>query len=124
MLGKGLLPKGGATINTVAWDDIPRRHDDGSLRGWAQVDAAVALKETLSIKKVDLPDLASAQSAIVSDYDVVTYSHDDQKQHCTSVHWQFRDKLFATHLVFLSGDAAASSYVQTLLDIVGSVRPI
>src|SRR4051794_16008469 len=49
MLGKGVLPKGGATINVVAWDDLRRRHGDGTVRGWAQVDAAVAIKETLSV---------------------------------------------------------------------------
>lgn len=124
MLGKGLLPIGGATINTVAWNRLPRRRGDDSLGGWAQVDAAVAIKDTLSNRHLDLPESAAAQNAVFSDYDVATYGPDDQRQHCTSIYWEFRGKFFATHLVYLAGDPSASSYMQTLVKTVGSIRPI
>ncbi len=123
-LGKGLLPDSGATINTVARDNLPRTPGDDSLAGWARARQHNAIGGPYRGKSLQLPSVTGIGRALRVSFDTKTYSPTDQKQHKTSVYWEFNGKYFATHLFYIVGDPSALVYEHLLIEVLESVRPV
>jgi hypothetical protein len=118
------LPEGGAIINLLAWDSLPRRRGDESLVGWAHVDAVNAAPATIGSRVLNVPPSTGISDAILVSFDEATFGPDDQTQHEISAYWTFRGKNFAAHLFYVVGDPKAAEYEGVLKGIVLSVRPL
>ena len=88
------LPKGGATINITDWDGIPRRRGDGSLAGWAELDAVIAAQGTVVSKTLNVPEVTGIPEALQVSFDEATYGPDDQEQHDVPVSPSFYPAYF------------------------------
>lgn len=120
---QGLLPEGGATINLVAWDELPRRKGDESLLGWAHLDAAPPGLGSRKVDELTVPASTGITDAISVSLDEAVYSPDEQRQHDSSVYWTFRRKKFAAHLFYVVGDPRGAQYEDVLRQVVRSIRP-
>lgn len=123
-LGKGLLPIGGATLVTVARPDLPRRSGDETITGWAKLDSKRGIPGTVRIGPLTVPPNSAIRAAVLASWDVQTFGSDDQKQHDTSVYWEFDQGFFATHLTYAIGDKKANDYEALLIQHILSIRPL
>jgi hypothetical protein len=118
------LPAGGSIIGIVSWNGLTRRKGDGSLAGWAHLDAVIAAPGTMVSKRIEAPPATEISEAIMVSFDDETFGPDDQPQHEIRVYWEFRREKFAAHLSYVIGDPKATTYQAVLQQIVFSVRPI
>jgi hypothetical protein len=114
------LPKGGAVISVVALDEIPAHYR--SVSEWAVADAKGNSAGTPSVKKLDLSSDTGVGDAIISTYDTKTFSEGERPEHHVSVFWEFRQRLFAAHLMYLAHDSKGNSFEGVLLETMNSLR--
>jgi len=119
------LPEGGASINLISFEDAHRRRRrDDSLAGWANFDAALAAPGTLASAPLDVPAPTGISEALLTSFNVATFSRDDQAQRHVSVYWAYRKEKFAAHLFYVVGDPKGASYGNVLRQVVFSIRPV
>lgn len=119
------LPKGGAVIVVVAQDALPGRHRLGSsTMEWATTDARGVSSGSPSIKPLQVPKESGVSQAVMSSYDVATYSPDEQAQNCVAAFWEFDQKLFAAHLYYVARDPKGSELEKIFVNTVRSIRPL
>ena len=121
--GGGSLPIGGATLNIVAQDDLPSRRGRETLSSWAETDADSGDARSLVERAAIFPSETNVERALWTAFDLKRYSPDDQAQHQVNIYWEFRNHLFATHLIYLNGDPHAKDYNQLLDRVMRGIRP-
>jgi hypothetical protein len=117
------LPKGGAVITVIAQDSLPPRQPR-TLHGWAAADARGVSASDPSIRAFEMPTTTGVASAIISSYDSAAFGPDDQSEHRVNVFWEFRGKLFASHLMYPSHDSKGALFERVFVNTVRSIRPL
>lgn len=77
-----------------------------------------------SVEPLEMPEQSGVSRAVVSSYDEATFSPDEQAQHCVSVFWEFKQKLFAAHLNYVANDPKGPALKKLFLETVRSIRPL
>lgn len=121
--GRGALPRGGAAINIVAQEDLPSRRGRETLLDWLETDADLGTVETVVQHAAEMPHETGIDKAVWSAFDLKRYGPGDQAQHQINVYWQFRGRLFATHLIYLKGDSRSADYEGLVTKIMVGIRP-
>jgi hypothetical protein len=118
------LPKGGATINILAEDQLAGPHQGYTLDEWAEFDERGASKSTISSRPLEILPSTGISRAIIVAFDEMTYSASEQRQHDFTVYWEFRGKRFAAHLAYVIGDPKAKQHESVLISVMRSIRPL
>lgn len=120
-LGQGNLPDGGATLNIVPQDELPGRRHNAPITEWIAEDTRQSNR--LSISKIEAPASSEVTEAKLASWNLPTFSPDDEAQHETSIYFNFRERRFAIHLIYLLSDPAGPKYEALLISVFRSIRP-
>ena len=118
------LPKGGASIVVVVQENLPGRDRlSSSPSEWAVSDARGVASGSPSIRELEMPEESGGSRAILSSYNVATFSPDEQPQHCVAIFFEFDKKLFAAHLTYVANDRNGPAIEYSFVSIIRSIRP-
>ncbi len=117
------LPKGGAVISVVPLE-VFHGLESRSLSDWAMADAGDDAVEKPSPRPLEISSTTGITKAVMSSYDSKTFGPDDQPEHRVNIFWEFRQKLFAAHLMYPAHDSKGPEFEKIFLNTIHSVRPI
>jgi hypothetical protein len=117
------IPRGGAAISIVAQDTLPGRHARTPAE-WALADSRGVSSGTPSLSPFEMPPESGATDATISTYDSATFGPDDQSEHRVNLFWDFRQKLFAAHLLYPAHDPKGPMFERIFADTVRSILPL
>src|SRR6185312_14552053 len=103
--GQYNFPQGGAIITVTAHDtESGKSRLADSPPKWAVADAEASASTNPVAIPFEVPAGSHASDGVMTSYDEMVFSREQQKHHTVAVFWKFNGQLFEAKLSYVSGD--------------------